>query len=280
MSEAVNGHAVEVEELDPSEWLSSADAQAFLGCGSQKLSKLAIAQRIERKQSAGGFAYSLASMRAYAEETADETPGGEKLTTTTPELVLMLRAAQSHAAESFKMVHSPAAKLIEHYEKLLERAGNRIAHLESAHDEAVRARETALTEEHTRKLNEELAHRRAARWDAAFEVLKQTAPAILSQVIETVAEAGDPSKKAAFRLMQRFTPERLAELLKTDAVDADERTLIAEILREQADRAKAKREAEEQAQAAQAAPASSPAPAPKAKAPRKRGGKARTHGNG
>jgi len=194
---------------------------------------------------------------------------------------------------------------VEFYREELARARTRIAALEAAHDANVKAREAALTEEHTRRLNEDMARKRAERWDAAFDVLKQTGPAILMQVVETLGEAGDPSKKAAFRLMQRLTPTRLAELLKTDAIDADERRLIAEILREQEERAKAKAEAE--------AAASSPAPAApeatgsgdgssvraetgsasdcraeetptapaagRAKRPRKRGGKERTHGH-
>lgn len=244
--EALNGHA-SADELDPSEWLQSADAQAFLGCGSQRLSKLAIAGRIERRQSSGGaWAYSLASMRAWAEETADadDDAGSTKVKTSTPELVLLLRDAQKHAAESFKMVHEPSRKLIEFYKDELVRANTRIAALEAAHDANVKAREAALSEEHVRRLAEREAERRGARWDAAFEVLKQTGPAILMQIVETIGESTDPGRSAAYRLMQRLTPARLAELLRTDALDENERTLITEILREQAERAKAKAEAE------------------------------------
>ena len=278
--EALNGHAS--DELDSSEWLAASEAQAFLGCGSQKLSKLAIAGRVERRQSSGGaWAYSLASMRTYAEDSADDDAGNAKLTTTTPELVLLLRDAQKHAAESFKMVHEPSRRLIEFYKTELDRANARIATLELAHDANVKAREEALSLEHERKLAERESERRGARWDAAFDVLKQTGPAILMQIVETIGESSDPGKSAAYRLMQRLTPERLAELLRTDAVDENERTLIVEILRDQAERAKAKAEAEAQepaeAEGATGPVEAAPPPGP-VKAPRKRGGKVPARG--
>jgi hypothetical protein len=191
------------------------------------------------------------------------------LTANNSELVALLRVSVKHTEDSFKMVHAPAATLITFYQSELAAARARIVHLEGAHDAAVQARESALTEVHERELATRNADRRAARWDSAFEVLKQTGPALLMQAVETLSESRDPMKGAALRLMQRLTPERVASMLDGEALDAEERTFLQTVLRAHAEQ---KAAAAEAARAA-ATPAPSepaPAPAPPVAAKRKR----------
>lgn len=248
-----NGHD---ESLLPP-WLPGSEAMQFLGVGSQKLTKLAQKKEIVRKWADGVWSYERASLASYLESSDGEND--EKLTANNSELVALLRVSVKHTEDSFKMVHAPAAALIDFYKGELANARARIVHLEGAHDAAVTAREDALTQVHERDLATRNADRKAARWDSAFEILKQTGPALMVQAFETFSDARDPMKGAALRLMQRLTPERVAAMLDAEALDAEERTFLQSVLRAHAEQRSAAAQA---ASAAATPPAGEPAPTP------------------
>jgi hypothetical protein len=219
------GHRSDLDNQEEDGWISAATAAQRYGGSPRVYSRAAEEDRIPRKRSADN------RMWLYSVDDCEQLKAEDSKADLMDTILGMLRASNQHAKDSFQIVHEPSRELF----KLLSeenqslRAEKKdllavIAEMRKAHDEAVRAREAALNEEHTRKLAERAADRREQRMDAMFEVFKTAGPEIVMQVLATIQERRDPRGHAAMALVEMmaakhqsgdhtWTPE-MAELLR------------------------------------------------------------------
>lgn len=219
------GHRSDLDNQEEDGWISAATAAERYGGSPRVYSRAAEEDRIPRKRSVDNrmWLYSAADCESLKSDDAKS----ELMET----VLGMMRTSHQHAKDSFEIVHEPSRELFkllsEENRSLREEKKELLAvikDMRNAHDEAVRAREAALNEEHTRKLAERAADRRDQRMDALFEVFKTAGPEIVMQVLATIQERRDPRGTAAMQLVEimaanhqrgnkEWTPE-MAELLR------------------------------------------------------------------
>lgn len=139
-----------------------------------------------------------------------------------------LRESMTQTRDILALVIEPSRRLLEMVTKENAELRDRIAHLERSHDEAVKAREEALSEALERQLAKSVLEGQERRKDELLAVAKEHAPAVLKGFAEKNMAAelfSSMTPKQAWMLRDLFASEIGASFLTKKQVE-----LICELL--------------------------------------------------
>lgn len=196
-----------------------------LGISARHLAKLGEQGAIQReKNSEGTWTYNVEEARQFGPRASEDVDYIEAISKA-------LGKAQDHAVESFRIVHEPAKQILEFYKIELERARSRIQHLETAHDDAIKAREAAYTEAHQRELATMETEARIKRWNSAFSTLETIGPALFNQALETIVVAKSGAAATLLsKLISSLGREQLEALSRSEGLAEEERIIVRQAL--------------------------------------------------
>lgn len=218
------------KQHDSGRWQTAAVLSRSTGLSTRHLAKLGDQGAVPRQKNGEGvWLYD----RDAAEDFAPK--GAEELSDYIASLVSLLKQAEGHTAETFRMVHGPAMELFGFYKAELAAARVRIEHLERTHDDLVKAKEDALSQVHERQIAERLLIARQARWDKAFDTLSECAPGLLNQLLESIfAASSGASATLLAKILASVEKRDIEGMLANSTVSEDERTILRQVLSDRA----------------------------------------------
>lgn len=211
----------------PRSWPNTTAAAARTGLNRRQLEQLAErgALKVE-KDSMGVWRWDpdMLALVAAARENDDvddvvDDGGAVRVRSTgLAEAVALLKQSHSHNEQVLQLVRDPMRLLLERYTEDNKALRERVAHLESRHDELIAAREKYLSEQHLRDMLQADQDRQHARKDKALALVSENVPKLLA--------AANPEAQTVVKLLRSLNADQRDMLLLTDLLSPEQKAQV------------------------------------------------------